>query len=65
MKGGGNVDRVRMTLRVVNELNDWLAQEAQRRGVSKNEIIITACWDMLKKREEREHGTSDCQRTDD
>lgn len=65
MKGGGNVDRVRMTLRVVNELNDWLAQEAQRRGVSKNEIIITACWDMLKQREGKEYGTSGHQGTDD
>ena len=54
-----------MTLRVVNELNDWLAQEAQRRGVSKNEIIITACWDMLKQREGKEHGTSGHQGTDD
>lgn len=34
------MERVRAGLRIPNDLNNWLTQEAQRLGIAKNALIL-------------------------
>lgn len=44
-----NVDIDIFSLRIPTELNNELKQIAQRLGIGKNAIIITALWNYVKK----------------
>lgn len=43
------MEKIRMTIRLVPELNREVKNIAERQGKSKNSIIIDACWAFVKK----------------
>lgn len=45
------MERVRAGLRIPNELNNWLAQEASRLGIAKNALILQILRDWVKQNE--------------
>ena len=42
------MEKQRMTIRIVKELNQELSRIAKETGRSRNDLIITACWELLK-----------------
>lgn len=37
-------ERARAGLRIPHELNNWLIQEAEKQGISKNSLILQILW---------------------
>ena len=42
------MEKTRMTIRIAYGLNKWLERVAEETGRSKNDLIVSACWDFLK-----------------
>ncbi len=41
------MEKIRMTLRLVKNLNDRLNIMSKKLGRSKNDLIVTACWELV------------------
>ncbi|MCV2499679.1 ribbon-helix-helix protein, CopG family [Melissococcus plutonius] len=48
------VKRKITTIRLVDELDELIGQEAQKKGISRNAVIIEALWQYIKKEKDHE-----------
>ncbi|CDW17235.1 Arc-like repressor [Clostridium phage phiCDHM19] len=48
-EGGIRMEKVRMTVRLVPKLNQYVQNIAKECGKSKNSIIVDACWEFIEK----------------
>lgn len=46
---------VRMTVRIVDPLDRHLTEIALQKGISKNALIVEACWEFLAKKSKEWH----------
>lgn len=48
------MEKVRMTLRLVKPLNEYLKKISKETGRSRNDLIIAACWNFIEQTHKKE-----------
>ena len=49
-----NKEKVRMTIRLSETLEHYLKEKSKETGLSKNAIIIQACWQYVEEKQKKE-----------